>query len=142
MPAAGRFLFRILAPVALAACALHAQEPIKDFKSGQPTGVYSFATSSPKTFSELIKSGSGPEDVNITGNLFLPKGDGKVPIVVLMHGSGGVYKELLDFWPKLLDKNGVAAFVLDRFGPRGVKSTAEDQSQIPFAADVADAFAA
>lgn len=142
MPAASRLLFRILAPIVLVACALPAQVLVKDFSAGQPTGVYSFATSSPKTFSELVKSGSGPEDVNITGNLFLPKGDGKVPVVLLMHGSGGVYKELLDFWPKLLNKDGVAAFVLDRFAPRGVKSTAEDQSQIPFAADVADAFAA
>jgi dienelactone hydrolase len=33
-------------------------------------------------------------------------------------------------------------FSLDRFGPRGVKSTADDQSQVPFVADVADAFAA
>ena len=35
-----------------------------------------------------------------------------------------------------------ALFSIDSFGPRGVKSTAEDQSLVPFAADVADAFAA
>lgn len=32
--------------------------------------------------------------------------------------------------------------MIDIFGPRGVKSTGEDQSQVPFAADTADAFAA
>ncbi len=32
--------------------------------------------------------------------------------------------------------------MIDAFGPRGVKSTADDQSLVPFAADTADAFAA
>jgi dienelactone hydrolase len=43
---------------------------------------------------------------------------------------------------KLINQQGIAAFVIDVFGPRGVKSTGEDQSQVPFAADTADAFAA
>ena len=145
MRARGRLLFpaliRTLALVS-ALGPLRAQELVKDFKAGQPSGVYAFSTSTPLTFPELVKSGSGLENVNITGQLFLPKGNDKVPVVLLMHGSGGVYDALLDYWPKLLNANGIAAFALDRFGPRGVKSTAEDQSQVPFAADVADAFAA
>lgn len=67
---------------------------------------------------------------------------GKVPAVVLVHGSGGVYPELAEFWAKRLNDQGIAAFILDIFGPRGVKSTAEDQSQVPFSADLADSFAA
>lgn len=58
-----------------------------------------------------------------------------------MHGSGGIYPEEITFWAKLLNQLGIAAFVIDVFGPRGVAST-EDQSQVPFAADTADAFAA
>jgi dienelactone hydrolase len=49
---------------------------------------------------------------------------------------------MLDFWPKQFNAAGIAVFSLDGFGPRGVKSTAEDQSQVPFGADMADAFAA
>ena len=59
-----------------------------------------------------------------------------------MHGSGGIYNAMLDFWPKQLNAAGIAMLAVDSFGPRGVQSTADDQSQVPFAADVADAFAA
>jgi dienelactone hydrolase len=62
--------------------------------------------------------------------------------VVLVHGSGGIYPELGSYWAKLLNEQGLAVMVIDVFSPRGVKSTAEDQSQVPFAADTADAFAA
>ena len=53
-----------------------------------------------------------------------------------------MYKRQLDYWPKQFNAVDMAVFTLDMFGPRGVKSTAEDQSQVPFAADTADAFAA
>jgi dienelactone hydrolase len=83
--------------------------------------------------------------VNIVGHLFLPSGvtgGQRRPAVVLMHGSGGVYPELLAFWPKMLNELGIAAFVVDSFSPRGVTSTVDDQSQVPFSADLADASAA
>ena len=37
---------------------------------------------------------------------------------------------------------GIAAFYVDSFGPRGIKDTVTDQSQLPPAANVADALAA
>lgn len=43
---------------------------------------------------------------------------------------------------KQFNAAGMAVFVLDMFGPRGVQSTAEDQSSVPFVADVLDSFAA
>jgi dienelactone hydrolase len=65
-----------------------------------------------------------------------------VPAVVLMHGSGGLYDALLDYWPRQFNAAGVAVFTFDRFGPRGVLNTTDDQSRVPPAADIADAFAA
>ena len=121
---------------------VQAQEVIADFKAGPPNGVYAFMSSTPKTLPDLVKPGAPGEPAKIVGHLFLPQSSGKVPAVLLMHGSGGIYSAMLDYWPKLLNAQNIAVFSLDRFGPRGVKSTAEDQSQIPFAADVADAFAA
>jgi dienelactone hydrolase len=121
---------------------VQAQEKVTDFKAGQPTGVYAFASSTPKLLPDLVKPGVSGEAVDIVGHLFLPQGSAKVPAVLLMHGSGGIYSAMLDYWPKLLNAQNIAVFSLDRFGPRGVKSTAEDQSQVPFTADVADAFAA
>ena len=118
------------------------EQLVTDFKQGPGNGVYSFASTTPKALPELVRPSMVTDTVNIVGHLFMPPGNGKVPAVLLMHGSGGIYDAMLDYWPKLLNAQGIAVFSLDRFGPRGVKSTAEDQSQVPFAADVADAFAA
>ncbi len=128
----------------LAALAAHAQGPevVTTFAPGPPSGPYAFASWTPKTLPELMKGSTSGDAVNIVGHLFLPPGTGKVPAVVLVHGSGGLYSAELDFWPKQFNAAGIAVFTLDMFGPRGVQSTAEDQSQVPFAADVADAFAA
>jgi dienelactone hydrolase len=92
---------------------------------------------------ELEKDGgaSAPA-VNVHGHLFLPPGTDKVPAVLLVHGSGGIYRAMLEYWPQRFNGAGYAVLAMDSFGPRGVKSTAEDQSQVPFAADMADAFAA
>jgi len=119
-----------------------AQEVVTSFANGAPNGKYAFASWTPKTLPELMKGNTTGETVNIVGHLFVPPGNAKVPAVVLVHGSGGIYEAELDYWPKQFNAAGIAVFTLDMFGPRGVKSTAEDQSQVPFAADVADAFAA
>ncbi len=124
------------------AAAAQAPQPVASFADGQPTGKYAFASWTPKTMLELMKGNAGGESVNIVGHLFLPPGADKLPAVVLVHGSGGVYNAELDYWPKAFNAAGIAVFTLDMFAPRGVQSTAEDQSQVPFAADVADTFAA
>ncbi len=119
-----------------------AQEVVTSFANGPPSGTYAFASWTPKTLAELMQGNKSDEKVNIVGHLFLPSGNDKVPAVVLVHGSGGIYNAELDYWPKQFNAVDMAVFTLDMFGPRGVKSTAEDQSQVPFAADTADAFAA
>jgi len=119
-----------------------AQTAVSDFKSGPGNGEYGFASWTPKGLPELMRGQGSAEAQNTTGHLFLPPGDAKVPAVLLVHGSGGLYSAMLDFWPKALNAAGIAVFSMDSFGPRGVKSTADDQSQVPFAADTADAFAA
>lgn len=135
------FAVHVLACAAFVAAA-QAQEPVTSFAGAPPGGAYAFASWTPKTLPELLKGNATGENVNIVGHLFLPPGTGQVPAVILLHGSGGIYNAELEFWPKQFNAAGIAVFTLDMFGPRGVRSTAEDQSQVPFAADVADAFAA
>jgi dienelactone hydrolase len=115
---------------------------VTGFESGLPNGRYAFASWSPKTLADLMRGNNSGESINIVGHLFLPAGADKVPAVILVHGSGGIYDAVLDFWPKQFNAAGIAVFTLDMFGPRGVTSTAEDQSKVPFSADVADVFAA
>jgi dienelactone hydrolase len=143
-------LVRVRVVVAFAAVSMtmaatgRAQERVADFSAGQGSGRYAFASWTPKTLGDLFKGNAQNETVNIVGHWFVPSGreQEKLPAVVLMHGSGGVYSAMLEFWPKQLNGAGCAVLAVDSFGPRGVKSTADDQSQVPFAADVADAFAA
>jgi dienelactone hydrolase len=141
-----RYLIVGLAGACLGAAAVaQAPTPVTDFRGGPGNGVYSYASSSPATVLDLIQSNRARPAATAQGQLVLPTNvpaDTKLPAVVLVHGSGGIYPEQLTFWAKLLNEQGIAAFVIDVFGPRGVKSTAEDQSQVPFAADTADAFAA
>lgn len=133
-----------LALIGHAAFAQHAT-PMADFRSGPGNGVYSYASTTPATVMELVQPGRARAAVTGQGELLLPPNapsEAKLPAVVLVHGSGGVYPEEVTYWAKLLNEQGMAAFVIDVFGPRGIKSTGEDQSQVPFAADTADAFAA
>jgi dienelactone hydrolase len=119
--------------------------PLADFKSGPGNGLYSYASSTPASVAELIKPNNSLAATTVQGQLMLPSqipADAKVPALVIVHGSGGIYPEQISFWAKLLNEQGIAALVIDVFSRRGVKSTGEDLSQVPFAADTADAFAA
>jgi dienelactone hydrolase len=119
-----------------------AQTAVADFAAAPPSGDYNFASSTPATLPELLDSATPKSPVAVLGHLFLPAGNDKVPAVVFIHGSGGIYSAMLDFWPKTLNAAGIAVFSVDTFGSRGVQSTADDQSLVPFTADTADAFAA
>ena len=120
----------------------HAQTPVADFRAAPGNGGYTFPSSTPRTLADLVDPSRPREPTNAIGHLFLPEGNARVPAVVLVHGSGGLYPALLEYWPKQLNRIGIAAFVIDVFTARGVQSTADDQSLVPFGADVADAFAA
>lgn len=120
-------------------------QALTDFKDGPGNGLYSYASSTPATVLDLIDAQRPRPAATAQGELLLPPNvpEGtRLPAVVLVHGSGGVYPEQLTYWAKLFNAQGIAVFVIDVFSPRGVKSTGEDQSQVPFAADTADAFAA
>ena len=62
-----------------------------------------------------------------------------VPVMVIMHGSGGVSEGSTGAWSKYFLKMGIATFVVDSFNPRGFKSSAADQSVLTDAGSVADA---
>ncbi len=80
--------------------------------------------------------------IDIWGDLSMPAGaQAPVPAVVLSHGSDGVTPSLSQ-WVSLFNQLGVATLVVDSFGPRGVSSTAADQTSVPAAANVMDALTA
>jgi dienelactone hydrolase len=87
----------------------------------------------------------GPQ-VTVSGELYMPANvTGPVPALILKHGSGGLEGPTganIRKWAATVAGWGVAAFVVDSFGPRGVTETATNQGQLSDWADTADAFSA
>lgn len=78
----------------------------------------------------------------INGTFTRPAGaTGNVPVMVIMHSSGGI-NETTWVWSKFFLDMGIATFVVDSFKPRGIQTTTLDQSQLNYAASTADALRA
>lgn len=94
------------------------------------------------TDQEFLTGRNEGKTVTIAGALRLPNpGNDRLPVVVLLHGSGGVSSFVLD-WEKDLNVMGVATFVLDSFTPRGIVNTLSDQSQLGQLTMIVDAYRA
>jgi dienelactone hydrolase len=80
--------------------------------------------------------------VIVAGELRLPRpGNDRMPVVVLLHASGGIGGNVID-WEQYLNELGVATFVIDSFTARGIVSTVNDQSQLGRLAMTIDAYRA
>jgi dienelactone hydrolase len=80
--------------------------------------------------------------IEVPAQLMLPPGAGKVPAMIVLHGSGGVSAAREGRYAKEIAKLGVATLVIDAFTPRGVKSTVADQRSVTAREMMGDVFAA
>ena len=62
-----------------------------------------------------------------TGALRIPSGQGRLPMVVLQHGSGGMAANI-DMWSRELNALGVSTLALDGFTGRGLTSVNTNQA--------------
>lgn len=91
---------------------------------------------------QVLNGASGGTPVTLAGELRLPPdAAGKLPAVILVHGSGGIGPNV-EQWARELNAIGVAAFILDSFSARGIVSTVADQSQLAHVAMMVDAYRA
>jgi dienelactone hydrolase len=133
---------------ALAAAFIFAQaapllaQPVSSLVDGR-VGRIEFVSATPSGPTELVRRTYGTAGTVIVGTLTLPRGSAAaVPAMVIAHGSGGILPGREDAWAKRLNGLGIAAFVVDSFTPRGLVSTARDQSRLSTMANLADALAA
>jgi dienelactone hydrolase len=80
--------------------------------------------------------------IEVPGELLLPPGTGKVPAMVIVHGSGGVSRTREYRYANEFVGMGVAALVIDAFKPRGISATVSDQDAVSSLEMTNDAFAA
>jgi dienelactone hydrolase len=114
--------------------------PVGDLADGR-VGRIHFESRTPAGYFALVRRAPSPAVV-IVGTLRLPKDAvGRVPAMVIAHGSAGVDTREAE-WADRLGAWGLATFVVDSFTPRNVRETATDQARLPTAANVADALAA
>jgi dienelactone hydrolase len=94
------------------------------------------------TNQQFLTGNAYGKPVMLAGELRLPRATTeKFPLVVLVHGSGGL-SAATDRWAQELNDFGIAAFLLDSFTGRGIVTTSADQSQLDSIAMMHDAYAA
>src|SRR5437588_11630480 len=72
---------------------------------------------------------SAGQPVTVAGELRIAQGIGKLPAVVLMHGSGGI-NPTMEVWTRQLNSLGISTFVIDGFSGRGLTSVSQDQARL------------
>jgi len=95
------------------------------FANGSIGRNFDIPSATPANYFEAISRPAAMARVTVDGKLFLPPGasDSKpLPLVIVVPGSLGVAASHLAH-AETLTEIGIAAFVLDPFGARGVGST-------------------
>src|SRR5437762_10357646 len=79
----------------------------------------------------------------VDGTLFKPDGAGPFPVVVLLHGCGGIRPHFVQ-WARAIRDMGYVALLVDSFRPRGITNIcADSQTMASMTTDrVADAYGA
>jgi dienelactone hydrolase len=67
--------------------------------------------------------------VTVAGEFRIAQGTGRLPVVVLMHGSGGVGVNI-EPWVHTFNALGISTFVIDGFSGRGLAATSTNQAQL------------
>jgi dienelactone hydrolase len=90
---------------------------------------------------EQFLKGEGGQPVVVSGLLRIAQGSGRLPVVVLLHGSAGMGANV-EFWARELNAMGVSAFALDSFTARGLTNVTTDQARLGRLNMILDAYRA
>ena len=68
---------------------------------------------------QFLTGDANGKQVTVAGEFRIAQGSGKLPVVVLMHGSSGVGAGM-DPWVRHFNAMGISTFVIDGFSGRGL----------------------
>jgi len=114
------------------------------FASGITGRNVDVPSASPLNYHQALSAPADMPRTTVDGKLFVPSGTaprGGWALVIIVPGSLGVDPTHLAHAETLTDA-GLAVFVLDSFGARGITSTVTNQTQYSFAASAWDVLAA
>lgn len=136
-----RYLFPVLFILLMAAIVILASLPRQVMADDEVNRIeiHTFESMTLTDQQFLQGNKTGPK-VTLAGELRFPRQQMKrYPVVVLVHGSGGV-SGYVDDWAKEINKIGTAVFILDSFTGRGLYKVNNDQSQLGRLAQIVDAY--
>jgi len=76
---------------------------------------------------QFLTGDANGKQVTVAGEFRIAQGTGKLPVVVLMHGSSGVGAGM-DPWVRQLNGMGISTFVIDGFSGRGLTAVGPNQA--------------
>ena len=76
---------------------------------------------------QFLKGEDNGKPVTVTAQFRIAQGQGRLPVAVMTHGSGGMGSNV-DSWTRQLNGMGISTFALDAFTGRGLTSVSNDQA--------------
>jgi dienelactone hydrolase len=78
---------------------------------------------------QFLTGDANGKQVTVAGEFRIAQGTGRLPVVVMMHGSGGVGANI-EPWTHQFNAMGISTFVIDGFSGRGLTQTSTNQAQL------------
>ena len=76
---------------------------------------------------QFLTGATDGKPVTVAGEFRLAQGSGRMPVVVLMHGSSGV-GATMEAWVRTFNAMGISTFVIDGFTGRGLTAVGPNQA--------------
>ena len=96
-------------------------EPAQDIATRTELHAIQTLTLSDKQF---LTGDAEAKATTVSGQLRLPAANGRLPVVVLIHGSGGMGANI-EMWAREFNAMGIATFAIDGFTGRGLTRPAQ-----------------
>jgi dienelactone hydrolase len=110
--------------ILLASTASHAQSMPKEAAARVEIYAIPSLTISDQQF---LTGDTNGKPVTVAGEFRVAQGSGRLPVVVLMHGSSGVGANI-EPWTHQFNKMGISTFVIDGFSGRGLTAVGPNQA--------------
>ena len=76
---------------------------------------------------QFLTGDTNGKQVTVAGEFRIAQGSGKLPVVVMMHGSSGVGPSI-EPWAHQFNAMGISTFVIDGFSGRGLTAVGPNQA--------------